>query len=152
MSSLGLRSDGFRALDCAEWFGNVAKSLDSEHLTYFCVMLWLIWRDRNQLAFKRPSRPIPEICQGAQGLVEEFRSPAILRSSGPLPLVSSWGPPAAGFVKINSDPSISARLGCTTVGAFCPDRKDQLDSHLQELVGSVIKVVIMTFVELSSIE
>ncbi|KAM1189074.1 hypothetical protein FF1_024970 [Malus domestica] len=60
-SLLGFRVYDARNIGGVEWIANLAKSLEKESFDLVLLLIWNIWKDRNELILQGSSRHLTDI-------------------------------------------------------------------------------------------
>ncbi|XP_058747206.1 uncharacterized protein LOC131620218 [Vicia villosa] len=82
-----------------------------DHLSLFSVILWRIWKGRNNHIWNSAEEPTEVICQRAAQLLAGWKNAQQHRLNSeinnPSPIVTRWCKPSAGRLKCNIDASFS---------------------------------------------
>lgn len=72
-SSLGLRVQEFRRLSMRDWLIQVVQSSSSHTFDMCLVLIWTLWRTRNELVWNGTQLPPREVGIRAEGWLLEYK-------------------------------------------------------------------------------
>ncbi|KAH6775310.1 hypothetical protein C2S52_012871 [Perilla frutescens var. hirtella] len=105
-------NEGTSALTMKDWFKLIAKESEPRFQTLFGVLLWMGWKQRNQLIFQQTTIPTQTCIERAMKLHEEYWNLTQTCSRTHQGRdKEKWQPPEEGVWKVNVDATTQPGVG-----------------------------------------
>lgn len=111
-------------LNCLQWFENVFDELPRDDQALFCIAIWWLWWEHNQITLGLKETPLNRLVELIVELKEREVHKAI--EDGVMATVNqgpSWSPPTRPLVKLNVDAAVPEGFKHCTTGFIVHDDK-----------------------------
>ncbi|KAM6557117.1 hypothetical protein CsatB_004136 [Cannabis sativa] len=122
----------FVASDFGTWVEKIVNNGQTVVLEEAIMVSWAVWKARNELLWNKNVTTAVEVINSARTVLNQWKSAAANRFS-PLPAVindtsnlsNNWTPPAAGFLKVNTDGALFSASNSFGLGGLARDANGQ---------------------------
>ena len=126
-------------------FSQVCRDFSVEDVEIFCVLAWLIWRNRNMVYHGQEAIGGAKIIETAERFLFEYKSSTNAAALCKAPLVkrvspATWRPPAAGLLKLNTDAAVVNEGGVTGLGGVIRDTEGEVLGAFSKRVQGCLDV------------
>ena len=123
------------------------ETIRIEEMEILCVILWMIWTDRNQVLYGDKVMDAKNLLERAGRFLFEYHSAQVVigrngsSESSPKPSIS-WSPPAYGHLKLNTDAAVVSGLDYVCVGGLVRDHEGEVLGAFSKRIRSVSDVLL----------
>ncbi|KAK2375736.1 hypothetical protein QL285_076606 [Trifolium repens] len=124
----------------------IMEHISKEEHELFCVILWSLWKNRNNKVWNNFNESCQAICDRASWLLMSWKNAQQTRSRGEIrnmPQVQaslSWSPPSQGRYKCNVDASFSVQRNKVGIGMCIRDDQGRFVLAKTEWIAPCIDV------------
>ncbi|KAK6153394.1 hypothetical protein DH2020_013033 [Rehmannia glutinosa] len=110
-----------------DWIVLMKQTGDPEGHEVFAMLLWSVWKARNEVYFENKVRNLHQFIEFAVNRYNEHKQ-SLLPNSTIIAqrMDEKWKPPTDGFIKINSDASVRDGVG-TGIGVVMRDSRGHVE-------------------------
>ncbi|KAK2644588.1 hypothetical protein Ddye_019783 [Dipteronia dyeriana] len=126
------------------WLSNVFIKGPTDSISLCCMILWCLWRNRNEILWNNKRQRIPSLLNLASSFLFQWQSAQVTSIGDDLPSADNslvcWKRPRFGWVKCNVDGTVFSHLNRLGFGWVISDADGQMLAASNDLLAGPFDV------------